>query len=114
MILEAVPAQPPDRLTGHQGINRTSRHCAEALQPPPPKDARRDIGRAHRDYELICNWSDKAEGSYPDDPLSEDRTSWAEGPLIGNSSNTCRTQPNGSDGWRSALTLMNDDGRGGR
>jgi hypothetical protein len=32
MILEAVPAQTPKRLIGHQAINRTSRHYAEALR----------------------------------------------------------------------------------
>jgi hypothetical protein len=31
MILEAVPAQPSERPNGHQAINQTSRHYAEAL-----------------------------------------------------------------------------------
>jgi hypothetical protein len=31
MILEAVPAQPSERPNGHQVINQTSRHYAEAL-----------------------------------------------------------------------------------
>ena len=33
MILEAVPAQPSERSNGHQAINPTSRHYAEALPP---------------------------------------------------------------------------------
>jgi len=35
MILEAVPARPPEHRNGHQAINRTSRHYAEALVHPP-------------------------------------------------------------------------------
>jgi len=35
MILEAVPARPSERSNGHQAINPTSRHYAEAL----PKSA---------------------------------------------------------------------------
>jgi hypothetical protein len=31
MILEAVPARHSKHQNGHQGINRTSRHYAEAL-----------------------------------------------------------------------------------
>jgi hypothetical protein len=31
MILEAVPAQPSEHSNGHQAINQTSRHYAEAL-----------------------------------------------------------------------------------
>jgi hypothetical protein len=36
MILEAVPAQPSERPNGHQVINQTSRHYAEALPLPRP------------------------------------------------------------------------------
>jgi hypothetical protein len=35
MILEAVPAQPSERPNGHQAINQTSRHYAEALGTVP-------------------------------------------------------------------------------
>jgi hypothetical protein len=38
MILEAVPAQLSERPNGHQAINQTSRHYAEAL----PTDHLRD------------------------------------------------------------------------
>ena len=31
VILEAVPARPSERPNGHQAVNRTSRHYAEAL-----------------------------------------------------------------------------------
>jgi hypothetical protein len=37
MILEAVPAQPPERPNGQQAINQTSRHYAEALPNQVPK-----------------------------------------------------------------------------
>jgi len=32
MILEAVPARPSEHPNGHQAINQTSRHYAEALR----------------------------------------------------------------------------------
>lgn len=35
MILEAVPVRPSEPPNGHQIINRTSRHFAEALPFPP-------------------------------------------------------------------------------
>jgi hypothetical protein len=35
MILEAVPAQPSERPNGHQVINQTSHHYAEALSLTP-------------------------------------------------------------------------------
>src|SRR5215468_5605782 len=58
MILEAVPAQPSERSNGHQAINQTSRHYAEALG----QDHSQLLTRNHKpgisaQQAATCGWS---------------------------------------------------------